>query len=144
MARLKKKIFMIKFIQFLVKRLRAYMAKCHGSIFIKTLIYYSSLQIVPGANFFPLEKALFVCWLLNVPATCQCFSGTDLLRQLYVLPHWDRNCRPNFPSHPVIVFWHNWPHSGSRLARAATGVSVFKSLVSGIRTRDLPLSRRIP
>ena len=26
-----------------------------------------------------------VCWLLNVPATCQCFSGTDLLRQFYVL-----------------------------------------------------------
>ena len=30
---------------------------------------------------------LFLCWLLNVPATCQCISGTDLLRQLYVLPH---------------------------------------------------------
>ena len=31
--------------------------------------------------------ALFVCWLLNVPATCECISGTDLLRQFYVLPH---------------------------------------------------------
>ena len=30
---------------------------------------------------------LFVCWLLNVPATCKCISGTDLLRQFYVLPH---------------------------------------------------------
>ena len=30
-----------------------------------------------------------VCWLLNVPATWQCISGTDLLRQLYVLPHTD-------------------------------------------------------
>ena len=28
-----------------------------------------------------------VCWLLNVPATCKCISGTDLLRQFYVLPH---------------------------------------------------------
>ena len=28
-----------------------------------------------------------VGWLLNVPATCECISGTDLLRQLYVLPH---------------------------------------------------------
>ena len=28
-----------------------------------------------------------VCWLLNVPATCQCISGTDLLRQFYMLPH---------------------------------------------------------
>ena len=29
----------------------------------------------------------FVCWLLNVPATCECISGTDLQRQFYVLPH---------------------------------------------------------
>ena len=28
-----------------------------------------------------------VCWLLNVPATCKCISGTGLLRQFYVLPH---------------------------------------------------------
>ena len=28
-----------------------------------------------------------VCWLLNVPATCECISGTDLRRQFYVLPH---------------------------------------------------------
>ena len=28
-----------------------------------------------------------VCWGLNVPATCWCISGTDLFRQLYVLPH---------------------------------------------------------
>ena len=33
------------------------------------------------------EVFSFVCWLLNVPATCECTSGTDLLRQLYVLPH---------------------------------------------------------
>ena len=29
----------------------------------------------------------FVCWLLNVPAAGECISGTDLLRQVYVLPH---------------------------------------------------------
>ena len=33
----------------------------------------------------------FVGWLLacllNVPATCDCFLGTDLLRQVYELPH---------------------------------------------------------
>ena len=29
----------------------------------------------------------FVGWLLNVRATCECISGTDLLRQFYVLPH---------------------------------------------------------
>ena len=33
------------------------------------------------------KEVLFVGWLLNVPATCQCISGTDLLRQVYVLPH---------------------------------------------------------
>ena len=30
---------------------------------------------------------LLVGWLLNVPATCECISGTDLHRQVYVLPH---------------------------------------------------------
>ena len=64
----------------------------------------------------------FVCWLLNVPATCKCISGMDLLRQEYVLPHWDRSCRPNFPSHPVTVYWHQvhqsqcWPYNARRLA----------------------------
>ena len=63
-----------------------------------------------------------VCWLLIVPATCECISGTDLLRQFYVLPHWDRSCRSNFPSHPVTVYWHradqsqSWPYNARRLA----------------------------
>ena len=65
---------------------------------------------------------IVVCWLLNVPATCQCISGTDLHRQFYVLPHWDRSCRSNFPSHPVTVYWHRadqsqrWPYNARRLA----------------------------
>ena len=42
----------------------------------------------------PRDIIMFVCWLLNVPATCQCISETDLLRQLYVLLHRDRSCRP--------------------------------------------------
>ena len=33
------------------------------------------------------DDALFVGWLLNVPATCECVSRTDLLRQFYALPH---------------------------------------------------------
>ena len=33
------------------------------------------------------ERERFVRWLLNVPATGECISGTDLLRQLCVLPH---------------------------------------------------------
>ena len=33
------------------------------------------------------EGKVVVCWLFNVPATCECISGTALLRQFYVLPH---------------------------------------------------------
>ena len=39
--------------------------------------------VLKGAT--PGPRNLFVCWLLNVPATCECISGTDLLRQFYVL-----------------------------------------------------------
>ena len=35
----------------------------------------------------PDDELLFVGWLLIVPATCECISGTDLHRQFYVLPH---------------------------------------------------------
>ena len=45
------------------------------------------------------------CFLgcLNDPAICQCISWTDLLRQVYVLPHRDRSCRSDLP-HPVKVY----------------------------------------
>ena len=33
------------------------------------------------------EGGLFVGWLLNVPATGECISGKELLRQFYALPH---------------------------------------------------------
>ena len=33
------------------------------------------------------QGGLVVCWLINVPATYKCISGTDLLRQFDVLPH---------------------------------------------------------
>ena len=39
-----------------------------------------------------------------------------------VLPHWVRSCRPNFPSHPVTVYWQrasqsqHWPYNARRLA----------------------------
>ena len=62
------------------------------------------------------------CWLLNVPATGLCISGTDLLRQFYVLPHWDRSCRSNVLPHPVTVYWH-------RADQAPGRVPIFKSLV---------------
>ena len=44
----------------------------------------SLLITTPNAD---LQFVLFVGWLLNVPATGECISGTDLLRQFYVLPH---------------------------------------------------------
>ena len=34
-----------------------------------------------------MRRKVMVGLLLNVPATCQCISGTDLLKQLHVLPH---------------------------------------------------------
>ena len=72
------------------------------------------------AGFVPVTSQGNVCWLLNVPRTCECISGTDLLRQFYVLPHWDRSCRSNFPPHPVAVYWHradqfqHWPYNARR------------------------------
>ena len=50
------------------------------------------------------KKNVVVYWLLNVPATCWCISGTDVLRQSYMLPHWDRSCRSNLLSHRVTVY----------------------------------------
>ena len=32
------------------------------------------------------KTVVVVGWLLNVPATCERISGTDLLTQFYVLP----------------------------------------------------------
>ena len=65
---------------------------------------------------------ILFCWLLIIPATCQCSSRLDLIKQLYMLPHWDRSCRSNFLLHPVPVFWHrakhsqHWPCNTRRLA----------------------------
>ena len=45
-----------------------------------------------------------------------------LLRQLHVLPHWDRSYRSNFLPHPVTVYWHRanqsqrWPYNARLLA----------------------------
>ena len=83
-----------------------------------------ALEMQMNDSFFhwALNHSLFVGWLLNIPATCECISGTDLHRQFYVLPHWDRSCRSNFPSHPVTVYWHRadqshcWPYNARRLA----------------------------
>ena len=46
--------------------------------------------------------------------SCECISGTNLHRQFYVLPHWDRSCRSNFLPHPVTVYWHQADQSQCR------------------------------
>ena len=45
------------------------------------------LTLTINRNVTDYAVCLFVGWLLNVPATCECISGTDLHRQVYVLPH---------------------------------------------------------
>ena len=72
-----------------------------------------------------VDHCLLVCLFVGCVTSQQhaeCISGTDLHRQFYVLPHWDRSCRSNFPSHPVTVYWHRadqsqcWPYNARRLA----------------------------
>ena len=62
--------------------------------------------------------------LFNVPATCCYISGTDLLRQLCVLPHRDRSCRQKFLPHQS-----QYTDTGPTSSSVATGVTIFKSLV---------------
>ena len=45
-----------------------------------------------------------VCGLLNVPTKCLCVSGTDLLRQLYMLTvHGDRSCGSNHQAYEAVT-----------------------------------------
>ena len=93
------------------------------SVFRLTLIRERDRRQSTAELVVKLKLLLFViCWLLNVPATCQCISETDLLRQFYMLPHWDRSCRSNFLPHPVTVYWHQADQSQCWPYRVATGV----------------------
>ena len=56
----------------------------------------------PAGDSAPL--VVVVCCLLTVPSTCWCISGTDLFRQLFVLPHCDGSCKSKFLSRPVTVY----------------------------------------
>ena len=49
----------------------------------------SPLLLPPSSFLLPerLVGLMVVGCLFNVPATCECISGTDLLQQFYVLPH---------------------------------------------------------
>ena len=55
-----------------------------------------------------LAEVVF-CWLLNVPATCECISRTDLLRQFYVTEDAD----PNFQFEPSPSYTDTGPTSPS-------------------------------
>ena len=95
-----------------------------------------------------------VCWLV---AICLCVIATDLLRQLYMVPHWERSCRSNWLSHPVPVYWHRadqserWHYNARRLAGKPVECHCLSHCygstrkhphaASWNRARDLPLSR---
>ena len=64
-----------------------------GKVFTLLLSHYTPDRSVSGVG-----------WLLTVPDTCQCVSGMDLLRQLYILPHWDRRADQTLLPHPVTVY----------------------------------------
>ena len=94
-----------------------------------------STVLVPGGTRSALGLA-GCCCLLNVPATCLCISGMDLLRQVYVLHATPRSKMQiklsTLSSHsiltlgqlvPVLTLWYQAP------GRVATGVPVLKSLV---------------
>ena len=56
-------------------------------IVIITVMVIIIINVIINIVVINIEEELFVCWLLNVPATDECISGMDLLRQLFVLPH---------------------------------------------------------
>ena len=43
------------------------------------------------------DREMSQAWLLNVPARCECRTGTDLLEQLYELPLYFYLCLPLIP-----------------------------------------------
>ena len=94
-----------------VKELTFSMGSCAAVTELLLACCILKILVLPLLMWRPLPPDIddlpwFVCWLLNVPATCECISGKDLLRQVYVLPQSDRSCRPNVLSHPVTVYWH--------------------------------------
>ena len=59
-----------------------------------------------------------------------CISGTYLLRQLCMLPHWDKSCRSNFLSYPVTIYWQpSQTLECQAPGKVATEAPVVKSLV---------------
>ena len=64
-----------------------------------------------------------LCFFLGcLQQQTECTSGTDLLRQADVQPHWDTMCRSSLLPRQVKVYWHSadqskhWPHNARGLA----------------------------
>ena len=77
---------------------------------------------IMGIKWFMVMVGCFLACLTSQQHASVCISGMDLLRQFYVLPHWDGSGRSNFLSHPVTVYWHranqsqHWPYNARHLA----------------------------
>ena len=87
------------------------------------LLSHQGSELQSNGKHSDLPLQLFGGWLLNVPVTCKCISGTDLLTtQAYVLQHRDKSCRSNFLSHLVTADWQRanqpqrWPYNARPLA----------------------------
>ena len=87
---------------------------------------------------------MFVGWLLNVPATCH--TETEVADQTFHLTQSQyTDTRPTSPSIDPGA-WHGSHWSANFLVTGMTRPRLKKKNpgASGIRTRDLPLSRRTP
>ena len=69
---------------------------------------YDCLQIFTWKKFL---WQLFVSCLTSQQHAS--ISGTDLLRQFYMQPRWDKSCWSNFSPHPVTVYRH-WANQSQR------------------------------
>ena len=134
-----------------------YLLDCRHSCSALPTTAHPRIPLLPLG--YELWRIIVQCFLLlvKVPATCQCISGTDLQDSF--------TCRrteievANFLPHPVTVYWHRadqtqrWPFNARRLAgwpvECQYVIHWYEStrknpVASGIRTLDLPFSRRTP
>ena len=80
------------------------------------------------------ENDLVAC-LLNVPAICECISGTDLLN--FTCCHTETEVADQIVHLTQSQYPDTWPTTG--MTRPRKNLSA-----SEIQTRDLPLPRRTP
>ena len=86
-------------------------------------------------HYFPFSCQFSFCWQLSVPLSAKgllvgCLTSQQhaslsqgrIFSDNFTCCHTDKSCRPNFPSHPVIVYWHwanqsqHWPYNARCLA----------------------------